>query len=141
MDDDLQIGKKYSFKRRKWDPKPDSMPNIPLLLPSDFNRDQLESLLLKIRMEEINHQLATNKLDLEVNRSPSPEPIYDSTGKRTNTREQRAREKLTNERQNLIERAIKLNPLFKPPADYKPTPVKKIERSTFLLKKILVIIL
>ena len=32
-------------------------------------------------------------------RSPSPEPVYDSMGIRTNTREFRAREKLTQARQ------------------------------------------
>lgn len=52
-------------------------------------------------------------------RSPSPEPIYNSEGKRLNTREFRTRKKLEEERHNLITEMVALNPDFKPPADYK----------------------
>jgi hypothetical protein len=52
-------------------------------------------------------------------RSPSPEPIYSSDGKRLNTREYRTRRKLEEERHNLIQKILKLNPEFKPPPDYK----------------------
>ncbi|KAK2511034.1 hypothetical protein Q9233_017265, partial [Columba guinea] len=51
--------------------------------------------------------------------SPSPEPIYNSEGKRLNTREFRTRKKLEEERHNLITEMVALNPDFKPPADYK----------------------
>lgn len=53
------------------------------------------------------------------NRSPSPEPIYNSEGKRLNTREYRTRKKLEEERHSLITEMVGLNPEFKPPADYK----------------------
>lgn len=53
------------------------------------------------------------------NRSPSPEPIYDSAGKRLNTREVRMRAKLDSERHKLITEMLKLNPQYMPPADYK----------------------
>lgn len=52
-------------------------------------------------------------------RSPSPEPIYNSEGKRLNTREYRTRKKIEEERHALITEMIGLNPDFKPPADYK----------------------
>lgn len=52
-------------------------------------------------------------------RSPSPEPIYSSDGKRMNTREYRTRKKLEEERHRLIQRMAAVNPTFKPPADYK----------------------
>lgn len=52
-------------------------------------------------------------------RSPSPEPIYNSEGKRLNTREYRTRKKIEEERHSLITEMIALNPDFKPPADYK----------------------
>ncbi|XP_029328238.1 splicing factor 1 isoform X12 [Mus caroli] len=55
-----------------------------------------------------------------VHRSPSPEPIYNSEGKRLNTREFRTRKKLEEERHTLITEMVALNPDFKPPADYKP---------------------
>lgn len=52
-------------------------------------------------------------------RSPSPEPIYNSEGKRLNTREYRTRKKIEEERHSLITDMVALNPEFKPPADYK----------------------
>ena len=52
-------------------------------------------------------------------RSPSPEPIYNSEGKRLNTREFRVRKKLEEERHVLIQEAQILNEDYKPPADYK----------------------
>ena len=52
-------------------------------------------------------------------RSPSPEPIYSSDGKRMNTREYRTRKKLEEERHNAITRMQKINPEFKPPTDYR----------------------
>lgn len=61
-------------------------------------------------------------------RSPSPEPIYDQHGKRVNTRDQRAKDKLLVERQNLIEMAYVMNPQFKPPPDYTPVTSKKTKK-------------
>jgi len=91
-------------------------------------REALDALLLRVRIDEITNSLTTGNLGLEdesVRRSPSPPPKYDTQGKRTNTREQRTREKMQLERQNLILAAQKLNPLFKPPSDYRPINVKK----------------
>jgi len=52
-------------------------------------------------------------------RSPSPEPIYSTDGKRLNTRENRMRKKLEEERHKLIQRLQELNPDYRPPADYR----------------------
>ena len=52
-------------------------------------------------------------------RSPSPEPMYGTDGKRLNTREYRTRRKLEEERHVMITKMIALNPEFKPPVDYK----------------------
>lgn len=52
-------------------------------------------------------------------RSPSPEPIYGTDGKRLNTREYRTRKKLEEERHKLITKLLKINPDYKPPADYR----------------------
>lgn len=52
-------------------------------------------------------------------RSPSPEPIYSTDGKRLNTREYRTRRKLEEERHRLVQRMHQINPEFKPPPDYK----------------------
>ena len=54
-----------------------------------------------------------------IDRSPSPEPIYSSDGKRLNTREFRTRKKLEEERHSLVLRMQSINPDFKPPVDYK----------------------
>jgi splicing factor 1 len=66
--------------------------------------------------------LRTGELGIPKNqedRSPSPEPIYDSMGKRLNTRDVRTRAKLETERHKHIVEMLKLNPEYKPPADYK----------------------
>ena len=66
-------------------------------------------------------------IELDPNRSPSPPPRYDSNGKRTNTREMRMREILTKERNSLIERLLKINPNYQPPADYvRQKPMRKM---------------
>lgn len=57
-------------------------------------------------------------------RSPSPEPIYSSDGKRLNTRDFRTRKKLEEERHALILKMQGINPDFKPPMDYKYVSVK-----------------
>ncbi|KAL2614238.1 hypothetical protein R1flu_025930 [Riccia fluitans] len=83
---------------------------------------------LNIKLLDINRKLQTGQVLDERgdgNRSPSPEPIYDNMGIRINTREYRAREKLTRERQEVIAQLIKKNPSFKPPADYKPPKLYK----------------
>lgn len=91
----------------------------------------MEALLVRVRIEELTHSINTGQLGLDdptIRRSPSPPPKYDSQGKRTNTREQRTKEKLTLERQSLIQIATKLNPAFKPPSDYRPINVKKTRK-------------
>jgi len=88
----------------------------------------MEALLIRIRIEEITHRLTSGNLGVDdetIRRSPSPPPRYDSKGMRVNTREQRMKEKLGLERQELIHQAMKINPAFKPPADYRPISVKK----------------
>lgn len=54
-----------------------------------------------------------------VSRSPSPEPIYNSEGKRLNTREFRTRKKFEDERHSLIVKMMSINATYKPPSDYK----------------------
>eukprot|EP00879_Flechtneria_rotunda_P010785 GHRR01011269.1.p1 GENE.GHRR01011269.1~~GHRR01011269.1.p1 ORF type:complete len:532 (+),score=186.27 GHRR01011269.1:260-1855(+) len=73
-------------------------------------------------LNELNRKLTAGELDIppEHERSPSPEPFYDANGVRLNTREIRAREKLMDKRNRVIEEVIKHDPEYKPPADYKP---------------------
>ena len=58
-------------------------------------------------------------------RSPSPEPVYDRKGVRLNTREVRARERLVERRQDIIEELIKSDRSYRPPHDYRPQKKRK----------------
>ncbi|XP_065581777.1 splicing factor 1-like [Artemia franciscana] len=99
------------------------IPGMPTMLPSNLTKDQEEAYLAQLQIEELSRKLRTGDLGIPVNpeeRSPSPEPIYDTQGKRLNTREFRTRRKLEEERHRLIERMKIINPEYKPPADYRP---------------------
>lgn len=139
-------GREKEIKRRKtrWaDPNESvsmvtsSLSAIPKALPAGITVEQQEALLVRVRIDEITKKLNMNELDLEFinERSPSPEPIYDMQGKRINTRDQRARDKLIEERQRLVELALIMNPKFKPPADYTPAPTKKMKKITIPVDK------
>ncbi|XP_057817411.1 splicing factor-like protein 1 [Cryptomeria japonica] len=83
---------------------------------------------LSLQLLDINRRLQSGQVvddRAEGARSPSPEPLYDNLGIRINTREFRAREKLSRERQEIISMLIKKNPAFKPPADYRPPKLYK----------------
>lgn len=87
------------------------------------SQKQQQSLMLRTQLESINQKLTTvttdaARLEKDPNRSPSPPPQYDANGKRTNTREVRMRAALEKSRQTVIEELVKVNPLFRPPADY-----------------------
>lgn len=102
---------------------PDFMMNLTGGLEFDPEVQTLNSRLL-----EINRKLLSGlPLDdrPEGARSPSPEPIYDTKGIRVNTRENRAKERLNREKQEIIQQIIKKNPAFKPPADYRPPKLQK----------------
>jgi hypothetical protein len=91
-----------------------------------------QTIILNLQLQQINAKLLTVARDALIieqdpNRSASPPPKYDSNGKRTNTREVRMREALTQERIAVIEALIKLNPHYVPPSDFvKQKPTKKI---------------
>eukprot|EP01100_Stratorugosa_tubuloviscum_P009393 TRINITY_DN393_c0_g1_i2.p1 TRINITY_DN393_c0_g1~~TRINITY_DN393_c0_g1_i2.p1 ORF type:complete len:445 (-),score=209.75 TRINITY_DN393_c0_g1_i2:161-1495(-) len=117
-------------KKTRWTVQTQQFSTFPLFVPPGLPGDALEALLVRIRIEEITYKLTMGLLNINDSddRSPSPEPVYDNLGHRTNTREQRVREKLTRERQKLVERAIAINPLFRPPPDYKPLQQKKVRK-------------
>ncbi|KAI9294708.1 putative splicing factor [Neoconidiobolus thromboides FSU 785] len=101
---------------------------MPTTLPSNMTAEQVKNYLVFLRMEEIGAKLRSNDIiPPEEQRSPSPEPVYNSLGQRVNTRDVRYKKKLEEERHRLIEQAIKDNPDFKPPADYR-RPSKLAEK-------------
>jgi len=97
-----------------------NLPGLPTNLPSRLTKDEIDSYIINLRIEEISQKLRTgNVVPPERNRSPSPEPVYGADGKRINTREYRYRKKLEDERHKLIEEGQRRFKDFKPPADYK----------------------
>ena len=89
-------------------------------------------MILKIQLNQINESLLTVVQDAKAmeqnpNRSPSPPPKYDSSGKRTNLRESRMREALLEKRSKIIEEMMRLNPTMCGPIDFlKSKPVRRI---------------
>ena len=76
-----------------------------------------QSLILQMQLKQITDRLPmiaveAAAIEANPNRSPSPPPRYDSNGKRTNTREMRMRETLAQERIEIIEKLLKINPLY-----------------------------
>ena len=73
------------------------------------------------RIAEITAKLRSNDLTPPSGRarSPSPPPVYDARGRRTNTKEQRYKRKLEEERHRLVEIALKMIPNFVTPDDYR----------------------
>ena len=76
-------------------------------------------------LDDVQRVLASGRAYVppERERSPSPEPMYDANGVRTNGRDVRVRNKLMHKRQRLIAELVNLSPpsnQYKPPPDYKP---------------------
>ncbi|GAA52322.1 splicing factor 1 [Clonorchis sinensis] len=89
---------------------------------------------VQLQIEDISRRLKSGDLGIPKNpedRSPSPEPIYSSEGKRLNTREYRTRKKMEDERHTLVQQLTELNPDYKPPTDYKP-PQNRVTDKVFI---------
>jgi len=93
------------------------MPASTTLLPASATPVQEMLFLYRVRIEEVAARLLLLPVEVKqaaegdpAARSPSPEPEYDSTGKRTNSREQRLRARLLAARDVALERIMDLNP-------------------------------
>lgn len=107
-------------------------------LPPGMTPEQEEAMVLRVRFEEIRFTIEANANAVAANapipytgggsakreRSPSPPPVYDQTGRRINTIDQRVKERLNIERINLVERARRLYPGFRPPLDFLKLHIK-----------------
>ncbi|KAK4385005.1 Splicing factor-like protein 1 [Sesamum angolense] len=90
---------------------------------------------LKVKLLEINKKLQSPEIydeRPEGERSPSPEPVYNNLGMRTNTRDVRVRKKLMNERSCILPKLAKTNLTFESPAKPKTT---KFVKKLFVPKK------
>ncbi|CUS13913.1 unnamed protein product [Tuber aestivum] len=101
--------------------------NLPTSIPGCMSLEDTDLYALKVRIEEITQKLSTNTVMPNDKRSLSPDPIYDITGRRINVRETRYRERLEAERHDLVAKAFQLNPLYKPPSQYR-RPLTKHEK-------------
>ncbi|KAJ2933400.1 hypothetical protein H1R20_g3704, partial [Candolleomyces eurysporus] len=107
-------------KRSRWGEAKTELPGLPTAISSaGVSQAQLDNYAIHLRLEEINRKLRLNDyIPPERERSPSPPPIYDGQGRRSNTREVRYRKRLEDERVRLVEKAIKNDPSFRPPVEY-----------------------
>ena len=90
--------------------------------------------LLQMTIHESTRNLARPDLGIPANprdRSPSPEPVYNSSGIRINTRILRTQTKWVNQRNNAITKLKELDPHYQPPSQYKYKNVK-LEDKVFL---------
>ncbi|KAG9082532.1 hypothetical protein FS749_006790, partial [Ceratobasidium sp. UAMH 11750] len=107
-------------RKSRWGEAKTEAAGLPTAISSSgVSQRELDNYAVRIRLDEINRKLQTNSfIPPERERSPSPPPTYDAHGRRTNTREVRYRKKLEEERVRLIDRAMKSDPNFNPPAEY-----------------------
>ncbi|KAL5526670.1 hypothetical protein ACEPAF_8395 [Sanghuangporus sanghuang] len=107
-------------RRSRWGEAKTELPGLPTAISANgVSQAQLDTYAIHLRLEEINRKLRLNDfIPPERERSPSPPPTYDSHGRRTNTREVRYRKKLEEERIKLVDRALKVDPNFRPPVEY-----------------------
>lgn len=85
--------------------------------------EQLDAYDTHLRIQEITQQLCLTQDDPPElhnetrNRSPSPPPEYDSSGRRTNTRQARRRQRLEQERNRFVTTASKTFAHYQAPCD------------------------
>ncbi|KAK8858579.1 branchpoint-bridging protein [Kwoniella newhampshirensis] len=95
------------------------VPGLPVAVMGNVSQHELDNYAIHVRLEEINRKLRTGDVvPPDGQRSPSPPPQYDAYGRRSNTREIRYRKKLEDERARLVDRAMKSDPNFRPPAEF-----------------------
>jgi len=115
-----------SRRQSRWGPPRDSATASTTLTDLNPNKfaietpvtaEQAEAYALQVRIAEITQKLETDDVIPadHTRRSPSPAPEYDDSGRRTNTRPRRYRERLSAERQSLIRQAAQLIPNYRPP--------------------------
>jgi len=91
---------------------------------SNTSETQQKIYLLQLQIKESSQKLQMPNLGIPPNprdRSPSPEPIYNSKGVRMNTRFERTKAKLMNIRNNAITKLKDLDPTYQPPSNYYST--------------------
>lgn len=109
-------------KRSRWGPPGNAakLTGLQAAITTPMTSEQIEAYALHLRIEEITQRLRIDDVlppDRD-RRCPSPEPQYDDSGRRTNTRYRRHRERLENERHSLIQVAMRTIPNYRAPVGY-----------------------
>jgi hypothetical protein len=116
----------------RWSSTKVYIPGLTTHIPYGLTQEEFDAFLIRARLDEVNSRLASEIIiDTPEIRSPSPESIYDNRGKRTNTRDQRIRKALLQERDELYERALQKFPNFRPPSEIKTEP-KKLTKKIYI---------
>jgi len=105
-------------------PPGDILPGLPSTLTLDQMRElskvQADLRSVSDRLENLESE--AKRVDAlptgHGDRSPSPPPVYGMDGHRLNTRAMRWRERYENERADLMERIVEINPTYKVPGGY-----------------------
>lgn len=99
------------------------MSALPTIIDASKMDDKQQQIyLLQMQIQDASRNLARPDLGIPPNprdRSPSPEPIYNSKGIRINTRIDRTKNKLINQRNFAITKLKELDPSYQPPSQYK----------------------
>lgn len=119
------------------------------IIKGHLTYEQIEAYQQYFRIEEISHALRVaqekqvevtsllpsgDKRNTNYERDPSPPPIYDSSGNRTNTRENRVMSDMEKERHYLVEVAVRNIKGYVSPVDYRK-PVKTLEKLYIPIKQ------
>ena len=112
-----------SKRRSGWGDKLEKTFQPPPLnvIARNLNIEEIEYLLRLYRLDDLNkkqREAVLEVADKEV-RSPSPEPVYDNTGQRINTLEQRVKGDMIVEKNGLIEDCRRMDVGFMTPYDWK----------------------
>lgn len=129
MSVESQLPKRPGHQRKsRWGPESEAskLPGLQTAITAAMTPEQLDPYVVHLRIEEINQELLAQ--DSELNdksfrsRFLSPRPEYDVTGRRTNTRQSRRRQRLEQERSRLITTASKTFAQYYNPSIFAPTP-------------------
>ena len=110
---------KHLAKTRWEHDENDVDPGLPVVVAaSQISIEELQILQFRMRMQKLTDKIETveedaKRIQEDPNRSPSPQPTYDKMGNRTNTRAQRMRKAYEEERAEIFEEIVKLNPILK----------------------------
>jgi splicing factor 1 len=122
QDSSALVGPPGERKRKsRWGDEKDKIQvaGLPTAISGNVQGRDLENYAIHVRLEEIARKLRSGDvIPPERERSPSPPPTYDHHGRRTNTRDIRYKRKLEDERNKLVEKAMRSDPSYKPPTEY-----------------------